>query len=78
MYYLTLMVFECHLLLYAGKELAIISFIVNFSFTQRVTELIKVLNDLNKGKYERTMVAGDRSESSLGKFVLFKILYWHL
>ena len=26
------------------------------SFTQRVTELMRVLNDLNAGRYERTMV----------------------
>lgn len=26
-------------------------------FTARITELIQVLDDLNKGKYERTMVA---------------------
>lgn len=28
-------------------------------FTSRMTELIKVLDDLNKGHYERTMVNGN-------------------
>ena len=34
-------------------------------FTARVTELMKVLEDLNNGRYERTMVTtnGPRSES---------------
>lgn len=36
-------------------------------FTARVTELIKVLEDLNNGRYERTMVTsnGPRGESRL-------------
>jgi ATP-binding cassette, subfamily D (ALD), member 3 len=35
----------------AGRELARLS-----GYTERVTQLIKVLDDLNKGVYQRTMV----------------------
>ena len=41
-----------------------------FRFTQRVTEFIKVLDDLNKGKYERTML---NSENGKSKFTSFNI-----
>lgn len=34
----------------------------SFSFTARVTELMKVLDDLNAGKYERTMVKADQGK----------------
>lgn len=38
-------------LVLAGRELSRLA-----GFTSRMTELVKVLNDLNQGKYERTMV----------------------
>lgn len=31
----------------------------SLSYTERVSQLINVLNDLNKGVYERTMVKGE-------------------
>ena len=34
------------------------------SFTQRVTEFMKVLEELNQGRYERTMVGTENSENS--------------
>ncbi|KAM9324098.1 ATP-binding cassette sub-family D member 3 [Gastrophryne carolinensis] len=43
----------------AGRELTRLS-----GFTTRITELMQVLNDLNQGKYERTMVSQDSKEQS--------------
>lgn len=38
-------------------------FVFPFSFTARITELMRVLKELNSGKYERTMVSqSDKSE----------------
>ena len=36
---------------------------VYYRFTARITELMHVLDDLNKGKYQRTMVTDSRSDS---------------
>uniref|UniRef100_A0AAY4CRS3 ATP-binding cassette sub-family D member 3 n=1 Tax=Denticeps clupeoides TaxID=299321 RepID=A0AAY4CRS3_9TELE len=47
----------------AGREMTRLS-----GFTARITELMKVLQDLNTGKYERTMVT--HSEKALDKLVL--------
>ncbi|XP_051910226.1 ATP-binding cassette sub-family D member 3a isoform X2 [Hippocampus zosterae] len=41
----------------AGREMTRLS-----GFTTRITELLKVLNDLNSGKYERTMVSQQKGE----------------
>lgn len=41
-------------LVLAGREMSRLA-----GFTARMTELIKVLSDLNKGTYERTMVNGN-------------------
>lgn len=43
----------------AGRELSRLA-----GFTSRMTELIKVLNDLNSGTYERTMVSNSSSADS--------------
>lgn len=40
-------------------------FVFPFSFTARITELMRVLKELNSGKYERTMV----SHSEKGKLL---------
>ncbi|XP_070842440.1 ATP-binding cassette sub-family D member 3-like isoform X2 [Chaetodon trifascialis] len=42
----------------AGREMARLS-----GFTARITELMKVLKELNSGKYERTMVSHQEKES---------------
>lgn len=44
----------------AGREMTRLA-----GFTARVTELIKVLKDLNQGHYVRTMI--ENKESDLGK-----------
>lgn len=41
-------------LVLAGRELTRLA-----GFTTRVTELMTVLSDLNRGKYQRTMVSND-------------------
>ncbi|XP_016119395.1 ATP-binding cassette sub-family D member 3-like isoform X2 [Sinocyclocheilus grahami] len=41
----------------AGREMSRLS-----GFTTRITELMKVLNELNSGKYERTMVSLSEKE----------------
>ncbi|RUS76888.1 hypothetical protein EGW08_015357 [Elysia chlorotica] len=43
----------------AGRELTRLA-----GFTARVTDLLKVLDDLNGGRYERTMVSGDSGRNS--------------
>lgn len=43
-------------LILAGRELSRLA-----GFTSRMTELLHVLNDLNKGTYERTMVSNSSS-----------------
>lgn len=48
-------------LVLAGREMSRLA-----GFTARMTELIKVLGDLNKGTYERTMVNGNNITQSLG------------
>jgi len=40
--------------------------VVSSRFTARITELMQVLNDLNKGRYQRTMVS-DGSRDSRSK-----------
>lgn len=45
-------------LVLAGRELTRLA-----GFTARVTEIRTVLDDLNSGKYQRTMVAETRNES---------------
>jgi len=42
----------------AGREMTRLA-----GFTARITELMHVLDDLNKGKYQRTMVSDSRSDS---------------
>ncbi|XP_028821667.1 ATP-binding cassette sub-family D member 3a isoform X1 [Denticeps clupeoides] len=50
----------------AGREMTRLS-----GFTARITELMKVLQDLNTGKYERTMVTHSEKENeALDKLVL--------
>uniref|UniRef100_A0A7N6B9Y7 ABC transporter domain-containing protein n=1 Tax=Anabas testudineus TaxID=64144 RepID=A0A7N6B9Y7_ANATE len=44
----------------AGREMTRLS-----GFTARITELMKVLKDLNEGKYERTMVSQQEKENLL-------------
>ena len=44
----------------------------NVRFTARITELIKVLEDLNSGKYERTMVSDANHKVSDKNSVEFK------
>jgi len=51
-------------LVQAGRELSRLA-----GFTARVTELMKVLEDLNKGRYERTMIQTNESESKNGVFI---------
>jgi len=53
-------------LVLAGRELTRLS-----GFTSRVVELITVLDDINKGKYERTMVssATTQGNSNAPKFI---------
>ncbi|XP_041357147.1 ATP-binding cassette sub-family D member 3-like [Gigantopelta aegis] len=46
----------------AGREMTRLA-----GFTARVTELIKVLNDINSGRYERTMVSNGHLKSSQEK-----------
>jgi len=40
-------------------------------FTARITELIHVLDDLNKGKYERTMVTDRNNTSNYSKICYY-------
>lgn len=49
----------------AGREMTRLS-----GFTARITELMKVLKELNAGKYERTMVQQDREPDSTARLVL--------
>ncbi|MBN3323944.1 ABCD3 protein, partial [Atractosteus spatula] len=49
----------------AGREMTRLS-----GFTARITELMKVLKDLNSGKYERTMVSQDKESEGLQKIPL--------
>ncbi|XP_063704708.1 ATP-binding cassette sub-family D member 3 [Culicoides brevitarsis] len=46
-------------LVLAGREMSRLA-----GFTARMTELIKVLNDINNGRYERTMVSNSESADS--------------
>ena len=55
-------------LVLAGREMTRLA-----GFAARVTEIIKVLNDLNKGHYERTMVDKKESEEANGKVVIFAL-----
>ncbi|KAI8120416.1 hypothetical protein FF38_01537 [Lucilia cuprina] len=48
-------------LVLAGREMTRLA-----GFTARMTELIKVLNDLNKGTYERTMVNNVNNKHDMG------------
>ncbi|XP_066994225.2 ATP-binding cassette sub-family D member 3 isoform X2 [Anabrus simplex] len=48
-------------LVLAGREMTRLA-----GFTQRVTEIIKVLQDLNQGHYERTMVTDNKGNASDG------------
>uniref|UniRef100_A0A671XUW6 ATP-binding cassette sub-family D member 3 n=1 Tax=Sparus aurata TaxID=8175 RepID=A0A671XUW6_SPAAU len=49
----------------AGREMTRLS-----GFTARITELMKVLKELNAGKYERTMVSQQEKESDDAKKIL--------
>ncbi|XP_008303092.1 ATP-binding cassette sub-family D member 3 isoform X2 [Stegastes partitus] len=49
----------------AGREMTRLS-----GFTARITELMKVLKELNAGKYERTMVSQQEKEDTAEKLVL--------
>lgn len=49
-------------LVLAGREMTRLA-----GFTSRVTEIIKVLGDLNKGRYERTMIDQKDNENGAGK-----------
>uniref|UniRef100_A0A8C9RKJ6 ATP-binding cassette sub-family D member 3 n=1 Tax=Scleropages formosus TaxID=113540 RepID=A0A8C9RKJ6_SCLFO len=49
----------------AGREMSRLS-----GFTARITELMKVLKELNAGKYERTMVSQDKENEVLEKLSL--------
>lgn len=50
-------------LVLAGREMTRLA-----GFTARVTEIIKVLSDLNKGHYERTMIdKKDADNETVGK-----------
>uniref|UniRef100_A0A8C9WMA8 ATP-binding cassette sub-family D member 3 n=1 Tax=Scleropages formosus TaxID=113540 RepID=A0A8C9WMA8_SCLFO len=49
----------------AGREMSRLS-----GFTARITELMKVLKELNAGKYERTMVSQDKGRDFLEKLSL--------
>ncbi|XP_035853922.1 ATP-binding cassette sub-family D member 3a isoform X3 [Sander lucioperca] len=49
----------------AGREMTRLS-----GFTSRITELMKVLKELNAGKYERTMVSQEKESGSAEKLVL--------
>lgn len=54
-------------LVLAGREMTRLA-----GFAARVTEIIKVLNDLNRGHYERTMVDKKESEDVNGKAIALK------
>lgn len=57
-------------LVLAGREMTRLA-----GFTARVTEIIKVLHDLNQGHYERTMIdKKEESNSELGKVFFFFFL----
>uniref|UniRef100_A0A8C1DZ70 ATP-binding cassette, sub-family D (ALD), member 3a n=2 Tax=Cyprinus carpio TaxID=7962 RepID=A0A8C1DZ70_CYPCA len=47
---------------YEGEYRYVNSRLITNSFTTRITELMKVLNELNSGKYERTMVSLSEKE----------------
>lgn len=47
-------------LVLAGREMSRLA-----GFTTRMTELVRVLNDINNGKYERTMVSNSESADSV-------------
>ncbi|XP_078137219.1 ATP-binding cassette sub-family D member 3a isoform X3 [Sander vitreus] len=49
----------------AGREMTRLS-----GFTSRITELMKVLKELNAGKYERTMVSQEKESDSAEKLIL--------
>ncbi|KAA8580492.1 hypothetical protein FQN60_013450 [Etheostoma spectabile] len=49
----------------AGREMTRLS-----GFTSRITELMKVLKELNAGKYERTMVSQEKESDSAEKLTL--------
>lgn len=49
----------------AGREMTRLS-----GFTSRITELMKVLKELNAGRYERTMVQQDKESDSAEKLAL--------
>ncbi|KAG7457166.1 hypothetical protein MATL_G00243660 [Megalops atlanticus] len=49
----------------AGREMTRLS-----GFTARITELMKVLKELNSGKYERTMVSQDKETEALDSITL--------
>ncbi|KAM4720613.1 ATP-binding cassette sub-family D member 3 [Rhinophrynus dorsalis] len=49
----------------AGREMTRLA-----GFTARITELMQVLKDLNKGKYERTMVSQDKESEHLERIPL--------
>ncbi|XP_036410164.1 ATP-binding cassette sub-family D member 3-like [Megalops cyprinoides] len=49
----------------AGREMTRLS-----GFTARITELMKVLTELNSGKYERTMVSQDKEMEALDSITL--------
>uniref|UniRef100_A0AAQ4R6I4 ATP binding cassette subfamily D member 3 n=1 Tax=Gasterosteus aculeatus aculeatus TaxID=481459 RepID=A0AAQ4R6I4_GASAC len=49
----------------AGREMTRLS-----GFTSRITELMKVLRELNAGKYERTMVSQGKALNTIFKLVL--------
>uniref|UniRef100_A0AAY4CPR0 AAA+ ATPase domain-containing protein n=1 Tax=Denticeps clupeoides TaxID=299321 RepID=A0AAY4CPR0_9TELE len=56
---------------YEGEYRYVNSRLITNRFTARITELMKVLQDLNTGKYERTMVTHSEKENeALDKLVL--------
>jgi ATP-binding cassette, subfamily D (ALD), member 3 len=54
----------------AGREMSRLA-----GYTERVSQLIQVLNDLNKGIYERTMIKQDANKTSNLKPNSGKIIY---
>lgn len=43
-----------------------------YSFTSRITELMNVLDDLSKGRYERSMVSvNDKDKTTASKWLSF-------
>ena len=46
-----------------------------YSFTSRITELMNVLDDLNRGRYERSMVsANDKDKTAESESPFFNFL----